>query len=101
MRVEHDGRRLDADLPGRQGRTLLAYLLLHRDRACPRSELVDALWPERPPAAADTALSALLSKLRRAIGPDAIAGRSQLRFAGAGTVVVDVDTATAAVAAAA
>ena len=39
-----------------------------RDRVCSRAELIDALWPEAPPAAADTALSALLSKLRRTLG---------------------------------
>jgi DNA-binding SARP family transcriptional activator/tetratricopeptide (TPR) repeat protein len=100
-RVENGGRRLDSALPGRQGRLLLAYLVLNRDRACPRSELIDLLWPERPPAAADTALSALLSKLRRAIGSEAIGGRSELRFAPVAQVVVDVESAERAVAAAA
>ena len=60
--------RRDRAPPGRQGRLLLAYLAVNRDRACPRGELIDVLWPEAPPAAADTALSALLSKLRRALG---------------------------------
>ena len=53
-------------LPGRQGQLLLAYLVCHRTRACPRYELEDVLWPERAPAASDSALSSLLSKLRRA-----------------------------------
>ena len=66
--VEAEGRALDAGLPGRQGRLLFAYLVLNRDRGCPRDELIDVLWPEGPPAAADSALSALLSKLRRALG---------------------------------
>ena len=59
--VEANGHRLDAGLPGRQGRLLFAYLVLNRSRGCPRDELIDALWPEGPPAAADSALSALLS----------------------------------------
>ena len=67
-------------LPGRQGRLLFAYLVLNRDRDCGRAELIDVLWPEDPPAAADTALSALLSKLRRALGDGALAGRSELRL---------------------
>ena len=39
------------------------------------------LWPERAPAASDSALSSLLSKLRRALGPDALTGRAELRLA--------------------
>jgi DNA-binding SARP family transcriptional activator/tetratricopeptide (TPR) repeat protein len=96
LRVEHDGRRIDDALPGRQGRLLLAYLLLNRDRGCPRAELIDLLWPEQPPAAADTALSSLLSKLRRAVGPDVIVGRSELRLVAPGPVEVDVESAAAA-----
>ena len=38
------------------------------------------LWPESPPAAADAALSALLSKLRRALGDGALTGRSEVRL---------------------
>jgi DNA-binding SARP family transcriptional activator/tetratricopeptide (TPR) repeat protein len=96
--VEHNGRRVDDALPGRQGRLLLAYLLLNRERSCSRPELIDVLWPEQPPAAADAALSALLSKLRRAVGSDAIAGRSELRFAPREQVEVDVEVAAAAAA---
>ena len=59
-------------LPGRQGQLLLAYLVCHRTRACPRYELEDVLWPKDAPASSDSALSALLSKLRRALGPGAL-----------------------------
>ena len=85
-----------ARLPGRQGRLLLAYLAVNRDRACTRSELVDVLWPESPPAAADTALSALLSKLRRALGDGALSGRSEVRLTLAGDVELDVERAAVA-----
>src|SRR4051812_17802528 len=68
-------------LPGRQGQLLLAYLVCHRDRACPRYELEGVLWPERAPAAPDSALSSLLSKLRRSLGREALAGRAELRLA--------------------
>src|SRR4051812_2086387 len=101
LRFTQDGAGIEHALPGRQGRLLLAYLLLNRDRGCPRSELIDLLWPERPPAAADTALSALLSKLRRALGPDAIRGRSELRLVPPGAVEVDVEVAADATAVAA
>jgi DNA-binding SARP family transcriptional activator/tetratricopeptide (TPR) repeat protein len=70
-----------AALPGRQGQLLLAYLVCHRTRACPRYELEDVLWPKASaPASSDSALSSLLSKLRRALGPDALMGRAELRL---------------------
>ena len=96
--VEANGNRLDAGLPGRQGRLLFAYLVLNRNRGCPRDELIDVLWPEGPPAAADSALSALLSKLRRALGPGVLTGRSELRLNFEGPVRVDVEVAAAAIA---
>ena len=65
-----------SQLPGRQGRLLFAYLVLHRHRPVPRDALVGALWDE-PPAAADSALSALLSKLRRHLR---LEGRSELQL---------------------
>jgi len=90
-----DDRDVTAGLPGRQGRLLLAYLAVNRDRACPRSELIDVLWPEEPPAAADAALSALLSKLRRALGGGALSGRSELQLTLDEPVWIDVEEAAA------
>src|SRR4051812_6412346 len=98
--VDVSGRRLDAGLPGRQGRLLFAYLVLNRTRGCPRDELIDALWPEGPPAAADSALSALLSKLRRALGEGVLTGRGELRLQLQGSVVVDIEASRAAILAA-
>jgi DNA-binding SARP family transcriptional activator len=77
--VELDGGDVTAALPAGQGRALLAYLVLHRDRPARRDELIDALWPKTPPPGAESALSALLSRLRRAIGDDALPGRRELR----------------------
>ena len=94
--VEAAERQGDARLPGRQGRLLLAYLAINRDRPCSRGELIDLLWPEAPPAAADTALSALLSKLRRVLGSGALAGRSNVRLVAPGAVTVDVEEAARA-----
>src|SRR3954447_7876192 len=98
MGAEHGGRWVGSLMPGRQGRLLFTYLVLNRDRDCGRPELIDLLWPERPPAAADTALSALLSKLRRALGEGALAGRSELRFIPGPEIEVDVETAARAAA---
>ena len=95
--VDADGQRLDAGLPGRQGRLLFAYLVLNRTRGCPRDELIDVLWPEGPPAAADSALSALLSKLRRALGEGVLTGRGELRLHIEGPVNVDIEASTAAI----
>src|SRR5215217_8197576 len=98
MGVDLGGRPLGASLPGRQGRLLFAYLVLNRDRDCGRAELIDLLWPERPPPAADTALSALLSKLRKALGEGSLAGRSELRFLPGGPIEVDLEAAATAAA---
>jgi DNA-binding SARP family transcriptional activator len=78
--IERDGYRLDARLPGRQGRLLFTYLIVNRHRQVPRDELAEALWREPDPAAVDTRLSPLLSKLRRVFGADTVDGRSILRL---------------------
>src|SRR5215208_1185488 len=98
MGLDVGGQSRVAELPGRQGRLLFAYLVLNRDRDCGRPELIDLLWPEHPPAAADTALSALLSKLRKALGEGALAGRSELRFVPGRPIEVDLEAAATAAA---
>ncbi len=54
-------------LPGRQGRRLLAYLVLNRERAAPRDELATALWGDDVPDAWDASLNALASRLRASL----------------------------------
>jgi class 3 adenylate cyclase/DNA-binding SARP family transcriptional activator len=79
--IELDGRRVEGDLPGRQGKVLFAYLTANRLRPVGRDELIDALWPmDTRPKGADSSLSALLSKLRRALGPQRLEGRSTLQL---------------------
>ncbi|MEA2172220.1 MAG: family transcriptional regulator, regulator of embCAB operon, partial [Solirubrobacteraceae bacterium] len=48
-----DGVAVEERLRGRQGRLLFAYLVLHRDRAVRRDELLEAIWSGSgaPPAA--------------------------------------------------
>ena len=95
--IEWDGERLDSRLPGRQGRLLFAYLVLNRHRPVVRDELVEALWPGRHPAATETGLNALISKLRELLGPGVIDGRSSLRLLLRVDARVDVEVARSAV----
>ena len=74
------GTRVDGALPGRQGRLLFVFLTLNRRRPTPRPTLLDALWHDGLPDGADSALIALLSKLRRALGHDTHEGRSEMRL---------------------
>jgi DNA-binding SARP family transcriptional activator len=91
-----DGRRIDRELPGRQGRLLFAYLAANRLRAASRAELIDAVWPDRLPGAPESALSALVSKLRRVIGQEQLEGRSELRLVLAEDAWIDAEAAAAA-----
>jgi SARP family transcriptional regulator, regulator of embCAB operon len=93
LAVELDGRRVDARLPGRQGRLLLVYLVVRRLRPVRREELIEALWPEEPPAAAEVALRALLSKCRRALSEDVLQGRGELRLVLPSDAHVDLEAA--------
>jgi DNA-binding SARP family transcriptional activator len=87
------GRRIEQELPGRQGRLLFAYLAVNRDRVASRDELTEALWPRGLPSAPDPALSALLSKLRRLLPDGSLVGRSQIRLELGRDARVDVEAA--------
>jgi DNA-binding SARP family transcriptional activator len=91
--VRLDGRRIEGELPGRQGRLLLAFLALNRVRSAGRDELIEALWPEGPPASPHAGLSALLSKLRRLLGPSVLTGLEAIRLQPPTPCVVDVEAA--------
>ena len=94
--VERDGRRLESGLPGPQGRRLFTYLVVNRHRAVPRDELAEALWRFPDPAATDARLNPLLSKLRRALGPDAVESHGTVRLNLPGAWV-DLDVAVDAI----
>src|SRR2546429_5167314 len=55
----------DGDLPGRQGRLALVYLVAERERAVTQAELAELLWPDSLPASWPVALSAVIRKLRQ------------------------------------
>ena len=89
LSVSVEGRPCADELPGRQGRLLLAYFALHRHRPVSRDELADALWDECPPSASGSSLNALLSKLRHALGPDVLFGKESLQLAADTSVDVE------------
>ena len=91
--LTRDGEDLGERLPGRQGRALLAFLALNRDRLVTREELVDVAWPEGAPASADSSLRVLLSRLRATLGKGAIVGRQELRLELGETVEIDLERA--------
>jgi DNA-binding SARP family transcriptional activator len=95
--VRIDGRRLEHELPGRQGRLAFAYLVAERARPIPRRELAKAVWPDEAPEHADASLSALVSKLRRAVGADVLTGRSVLDLALPAGTLIDTEAASEAI----
>ncbi len=97
LSVEIDGAQLAGGLRGKQVPLLLAYLLLNRDRPVGREELIGALWPDHAPVSQDAALRTLLSRLRSALGSDALAGRDELVLELPTPVWIDVEAAALAV----
>lgn len=102
--IERHGRALsDSDLAGRQGRLLFTFLGAHRSQPASKAEVIEAVWGTRTPPSADTALNALVSKLRsglRTIGVPAphgvatVVGTYQFAVPGAW---IDVESARTAI----
>ncbi len=92
-----EGRRVESAMPGPQGRLLFALLAVNRHREISRDEAVDALWGEAAPSAPGIALSALLSKLRGAVGAELIEGKAELRLVLPSGAWVDVEAAIEAI----
>ena len=91
--VAWNGDRVEDRLPSRQGRQLFAYLVVNRQRARSRAEIVEAIWPEHRPSATASALNALLSKLRAVLGRDAVAGIDEPRLRLPDDAFVDLEYA--------
>lgn len=89
--VEFDGRPVDAALPGRRGRLLVALLATRRPYPVPRGVLVDALWPDGEADA--SALVVLLSKTRAVLGRDVLVGRTDVALRLPADARVDVELA--------
>ncbi|MEU5979539.1 BTAD domain-containing putative transcriptional regulator [Streptomyces sp. NPDC047315] len=68
----HDDDGAPVAIGGARLRSLLAVLALRAGRAVPVAVLVDEVWDGDPPADATGALQALVGRLRRTIGADAV-----------------------------
>jgi DNA-binding SARP family transcriptional activator len=75
----------ERDLPGRQGRVVLAFLAGQTDRPVSREHLASIIWPDAPPRALDTALNAILSKLRLALKKAGVSRTTAIEMSG-GTI---------------
>jgi DNA-binding SARP family transcriptional activator len=97
LAAQINGRRIENELPGRQGRLLFVYLVANRDRVIGRDELVEALWPESAPQAVDGALRALVSKVRRAVGREALGLHRRFRLELPDASWIDLEAAREAI----
>lgn len=85
-----DGERVALGSP--KQRALLAQFLLRANEAIPVERLVDALWPDDPPASARHAVQVYVSRLRRALGDASrIGARSRAYVLRAEPGEIDVD----------
>ncbi len=94
FRVEVDGVTVERDRWERpQARTLVKLLALAEGRRLHREQVIDALWPDTPVAAAAPRLHKLAHYARRALGDtDAVVlDEEQVLLAPNADVVVDVD----------
>jgi DNA-binding SARP family transcriptional activator len=68
LTIDDDGLLLrERDLPGNQGRLVLAMLAVEHKHPLSRDQLADELWPEGLPRSWMTALPAVVSKVRAAV----------------------------------
>ena len=100
LSVQVDGHEVADEIRGLQGRVLLAYLVANRGEPVRRDALIDVVWEDRPPSAPQASLSSLLTGVRRALGRDALVGRSVLTLTLSPDTWIDVDELREAAAAA-
>jgi DNA-binding SARP family transcriptional activator len=100
LKADVAGHHVTPLLRGRQGRVLLAYLVLNRGRPVTRAELIEALWPEKRPSDPAAALRTQLSHMRTALGPEALAGRDTIELRLPAETWVDLEAAERAIRAA-
>jgi len=72
---------------------LFAYLALHRGRPVPREDLLVAGWGDDVTAETGSALSVLLSKMRKGLGADRLRGRTEMELLLPAGTFVDVEVA--------
>jgi DNA-binding SARP family transcriptional activator/predicted ATPase len=82
------------ELGSRKSRTLLKLLTVERPGLVPVDRIIEVLWPEGPPAAAEQNVATLVSRLRGVLGSGVIlGGRPGYQLADSAEVSVDLDTA--------
>jgi DNA-binding SARP family transcriptional activator len=74
LEVVDDGRLVPLDR--RRLRALLAFLLLHANELVTSDRLIDEVWGPDPPKTAGASLQNYVSRLRKAIGPEAIVSQA-------------------------
>ncbi len=97
LALELSGRDLTAKLPTGQAQVLFTYLTVTRALPAGRDELIEALWPYRPPAGANAALSALLSRLRSLLGAEVLCGRGEIHLQLPPDAWIDLEAAEEAI----
>ena len=93
--VIRDGAELtEGELGSRKSRTLLKLLAVERPGLISVDRIIDVLWADAPPAAAEQNVASLISRLRGVLGSSVIlGGRGGYRLAGSAEVSVDLDMA--------
>jgi DNA-binding SARP family transcriptional activator len=93
--VVRDGVRLaDGSLRSRKARTLLKLLAVERARLVSVDRIAEVLWDGGLPMEPAQHVATLVSRLRRALGPDVIrGGRQGYQLGGGPGIVVDLDDA--------
>ena len=79
------GRTLEIGSP--KQRRLLALLAVNLNRPVPVDVILELLWPDGPPASAQSTLQSLVSRLRAELGADDTAGAARLRLRETGYVL--------------
>jgi DNA-binding SARP family transcriptional activator/tetratricopeptide (TPR) repeat protein len=74
LEVVEDGRPVSLDR--RRMRALLAFLLLHANELVSADRLIDEVWGPEPPKTAGASLQNYVSRLRKAIGADAVVSQA-------------------------
>jgi len=99
LKVDFEGDHVTPALRGRQGRILLAFLVVKRGRAVSRDEMIEAIWPDPTdrPANPAAALRTQLSRLRGALGAQALAGRESVELRLPNDTWVDIEAAERAI----
>ena len=65
---------IDAPVPGGRAQRLLIVLAAHHGRFVPTEQLTCALWDDHLPDRPERNLAALISRLRRSLGPGRVEG---------------------------